>query len=296
VRPVGAAVVRLLAVLALLALPGGCAVVRITYNNADSLVRYLAHDYFDLDERQNERFKNALLRFHDWHRANELPLYAGVLRAAARRGEKGIDREDVAWAAAAIRARYRAFVHKAAGDAAPILVTLTPEQISELENRLARANDKYAREFLSGDEDGRLRAQAKRMLGRVEDWTGSLSEAQEDRIKHFVKAHLRTTRLRFEDRRRWQREVVGLIRRLRMPNELALRISDIFAQPARYRSPEYTHARARWESGLTDLILDIDRTLTGEQRAHFLARLRRFAEDFESLSGRRAVVVRSAVE
>lgn len=277
-------IARVASGIALAALIGGCTMVRVTYDNAEPLVRYTARDYFDLNEKQNDRFRKRLLRFHDWHRANELPLYARLLRTAARRGGKGIAREDVAWAAAQMRARYRALIVKTVDEASPILVTLSPAQITELEKRLAKANEKLAREVLPADEDRRFRAQARRLVGRFEDWTGTLSDEQEDRIERFVKAHMHTTQLRFENRRRWQREAVGLLRKVRMPEELAARLADIFVQPANHGLPEYVQALAAWESDLTDLILDIDRTLAPEQRAHFLRRIERYAEDFEALS------------
>jgi truncated hemoglobin YjbI len=280
---------RLIAVPALLALLGGCATMRIAYNNAEPLVRYTAHDYFDLDERQNEQFRMRLLQFHDWHRASELPLYAGLLRTAAQRGGKGITREDVAWAAAEIRSRYSVVMIKAVNDAAPILASLSPAQITELEKRLVKGNEKFARDFLPADEDKRFRAQAKRLVGRFKDWTGTLSDGQEDRIERFVKAHLNTTQMRFENRKRWQKEAVGLIRQTRTPGELAPRLADIFVNPGDHRLPEYVRALVRWESDLTDTILDIDRTLTPEQRAHVLQRMQRYVDDFEALAAQGSV-------
>ena len=278
-----------LVVVPLMALLSGCAMVRIAYNNAEPLVRYTAHDYFDLNERQNEQFRKRLLQFHDWHRTNELPLYAGLIKTAAQRVEKGITREDVAWAAAEIRARYRVLIIKAVDETAPILVTLSPAQMKELEKRLARANDKYAKEFLPADEDKRFRVQAKRLVGRFKDWTGTLSGEQEDRIERFVKAHMHTTQMRLENRRRWQREAVGLIRQVRTPKELAPRLADIFVQPANHRLPEYVQTLVAWESDLTELILDIYGTLTPEQREHVLHRMQRYAEDFEALSAEQGV-------
>ena len=274
---------------ALAVLLGGCAMARIAYNNAEPLVRYTAHDYFDLDEAQSGQFRKRLLQFHDWHRRTELPAYADLLRTAAKKGANGVSPEDVSWAAQELRARYRVIITKAVEDAAPILATLTPPQIVELEKRLARANAKYAREFLPADEGRRFRAQAKRLAGRFEDWTGTLSDEQEDRIGRFVKAHIHTTQMRFENRKRWQREAVGLIRQVRAPKELAPRLADIFVQPANHRPPEYVQALVAWESDLTDLMLDIDRTLTPEQRAHVLQRMERYAEDFEALSAQTGV-------
>ena len=289
-----ARVARVASSVALAALLGGCAMARIAYNNAEPLVRYTAHDYFDLDEGQSERFRKRLLQYHDWHRRTELPVYAELLRTAAKRGANGVSREDLAWAVEELRERYRVVVTKAVEDAAPILVTLTPPQIAELEKRLAKANAKYARQFLPADEDRRIRAQAKRLVGRFEDWTGALSDEQEDRIERFVKAHLHTAQMRFENRKRWQREAVGLIRQVRTPRELAPRLADIFVQPANHRLPEYVQALAAWESDLADLILDIDRTLTPEQRAHALQRMERYAEDFEALAAEPGVASTAA--
>ena len=283
-------IARVASGLALAALLGGCAMVRIAYNNAEPLVRYTAHDYFDLDEGQSEEFRKRLLQFHDWHRRTELPAYAELLRAAANKGANGVSREDLTWAAEALRARYRVIITKAVEDTASILVTLTPPQIVELEERLAKANAKYAKEFLPADENKRFRAQAKRLVGRFEDWTGTLSDEQEDRIGRFVKAHMHTAQMRFENRKRWQRKAVDLIRQVRTPKELAARLADIFVQPANHRLPEVVQALAVWESELTDLVLDLDRTLTPEQRARVLRRMQRYAEDFEALSGQSGVV------
>jgi hypothetical protein len=274
---------------ALAALLGGCTMVRIAYNNAEPLVRYTAHDYFDLDEGQSEQFRKRLPQFHDWHRRTELSLYADLLRTAVKRGANGISLEDLTWAAQELRARYRVIVTRAVEDAAPILVTLTPPQIVELEKRLAKANAKYAREFLSGDERRRHRAQLKRLLNRFSDWTGPLSDEQEQRIERFVKAHAPTTAMRFENRKRWQREAVALIGQHRSSPALVPRLTDIFTQPDAHRTPEFTAALARWEADLFDLVLDIDRTLSAVQRAHALGRIERYAEDFEALSAQSSV-------
>ena len=286
-------VVRLMmpvaAVVALAALLGGCTMVRIAYNNAEPLVRYTAHDYFDLDEAQNQQFRRRLLQFHDWHRTNELRVYAELLRTAVKKAANGVSREEVNWAAGALRARYHLLVARAVEDAAPILLTLSPPQIAELERRLAKANAKYASEFLPEDERKRQRAQLKRMLDRFSEWTGTLTDAQEARIERFVQAHARTTAMRFDNRLRWQREAVALIRQQRNPEALAPRLADIFTQPAAHRTPELTAVLDRWEVQFIDLILDLDPTLSAEQRTHVVRRMERYAEDFEALSAQGGV-------
>ncbi len=275
---------RLAACLALVALLASCSAVRITYNNAEPLVRFAAHEYFDLDDRQNEQFRNRLAQYHEWHRSAELPAYAALLTEAAGKVEGGVDRDDVRWAAEAIRARYRVLITRAAQDAAPILVTLTEPQLAELEQRLAKANAKYAEENVTGGARRIHRTRLKRMLGRFEDWTGDLSDAQEARIERFVAEHAPLAALRLEDRRRWQRAAMSLIRERRDARALAAGLVDLFAHAEAHRSAGYVAALARWEDSLAGLLVDIDRMLSEEQRARVVQRMRGYAEDFRALS------------
>jgi len=278
-------ILRVAAGAVFIALLAGCSTTRITYNNAEPLVRFMAHDYFDLDERQSEQFRRRLEQFHDWHRSVELPAYVSLLEATALKARSPVTRADLTWAAEALRSRYRALLAKAAEDAAPILVTLTPPQIAELEKRLAKANAKYAEEFVSGDEERAHRARFQRMLKRFSDWTGDLTDLQEARIERFVKAHARVGALRLEDRRRWHGEAVALIRGQRNAQALALSLGQVFTRPEAHRTPEYAEALARWDAGLVDLVLDIDRTLSKEQRTLVVRNMERYAEDFRVLSG-----------
>ncbi len=280
---------RLAACLALAALLASCSAVRVAYDNAEPLVRFAAHDYFDLDDDQNEQFRNRLAQFHQWHRRVELPAYAALLDASAARVEGGVDRGDVRWAAEAMRARYRVLVARAAEAAAPILATLTEPQLAELERRLGKANVKYAEEYVTGGERSTHRARLKRTLKRFEDWTGDLTDAQEARIERFVAEQAPFAALRLEDRRRWQRAAVSLIRERRDARSLAAGLTDLLARPEAHRSAEYAAALARWEDGLADLLVDIDRTLSAEQRARVARRMRRYAEDFRALSSERAL-------
>ena len=284
VRKPGSAIVLLLA-FALSA----CSAVRVSYNNADTVLRYMAWEYFDLPRPQSEALKASLVRLHEWHRPTELPLYAEIAREARRRAADSVNEKDVAWGLAALRTRYRFAAARAAEDAAPLLATLSPEQLIHLEKKIARRNEKFAGENLPEDERSRVRVQAKKMIERFEDFTGSLSDEQQMRIGRFIRNHQRFTRLRFEDRQRWQREALALIRSHRDPRELGPRLAVLFTQPESYRDQEFPRVAARWEADFAGLIVDLTRTFTPEQRARSLRRMDAYAEDFSILAGENAV-------
>src|SRR5437762_1914014 len=160
-----------------------CSATRVAYDNADILLRFMASSYLDLDAAQSEDLTPRIARFHQWHRSNELPVYAALLRSASQRAAKGITAEDFAWGLANVRLRYRRFAAKAAEDAAPVLATLAGTQLLALERKFAENNEKYAREFLSSDDNERRRRQQKRMLERFRDFAGELTPDQWARMR-----------------------------------------------------------------------------------------------------------------
>jgi hypothetical protein len=272
----------------------GCTAVQFTYNNAPSLVRYMAWDYVEPDSQQSEALQQRVAMLHDWHRASELPGYVALVEDASGRFSRGVVREDVNWAIGTLRRTYRRMAARAAQEAAPILVTLRPEQMESLQKRLARDDAKYVRDWVSGSPARRERRAVERMLERFEDWTGDLSGPQRARIEQFVREHPRMPELRVQDRRRWQQEALAHVKEHKKAEELAPRLSRVFGDPDASRSREYAAASAKWESGLTDLLLDVEKTLTPEQRSRVLRRLARYADDFRALSQGRAAVAPAA--
>ena len=260
-----------------------CTAVRVSYNNADSLMRYVVWRYVDLDPRQSESLQQRLARLHDWHRANELPAYVEFLESIRSRFSRGLAQSDVGWAIDALRAHYRLAAAHAATEAAPLLVTLSPEQIASIERKFAKDDAKYEDEWLSGSPARRERRASERLIDRFEQWTGDLAPEQRARIREFVKTHPGDAEVRLDERRRWQRTAVELVRQYRRPDELAPRLARLFGEPDAGRSPDYLVATRRWEADLGRLVVEISRTLSAEQRERVLRRIDRYAEDFQSL-------------
>jgi Family of unknown function (DUF6279) len=276
--------VLLLAVCALLA---SCSATRFAYDNADTALRFMASSYLDLDSTQAEDMRVRIVQLHEWHRANELPVYAALMRSASARAARGITAEDVAWGLANLRSRYRIFAAKAAEDAAPVLATLAPEQIAALEHRFAENNQKYAKEFLAADAEKRRRAQVNRVLERFSDFAGDLTPDQEARIERFVLDHEGHVALRFEDRRQWQRDVIAALKERRSAEELGASLAEMFMHPERRRSEVFIREDKAWDEDLGQLIVALDHTLSPKQRARVVRHLSDYADDCAALAGER---------
>lgn len=276
---------RTLSLLAACALLAACSATRLAYDNADTALRFMASSYLDLDPEQTEEMRQRIVQFHEWHRANELPAYAALMRSASARAGRGITAEDVAWGLDNLRARYRRSAARAVEGAAPVLATLTPGQIAGLERKFAENNEKYEKDFLAADETKRRRAQAKRVLERIRDFAGDLTDDQEARIKRFALANEKHVALRFEDRRQLQRDLVDAIRTQHNAKELGASLAEIFNRPERRRSETFIREDKAWDEALGRLIVELDRSLSPKQRARVVRRLSDYASDFAALAG-----------
>lgn len=274
--------------LSLLAL-AACSTVRFAYNNVDSVIRFMASDYVEFDDAQFEQFKTRLDSLHQWHRSRELPVYVALLQTAGGKVAKGVAPEDVSWAIASLRSRYRLLAARAAEDAAPLLAQLSEAQIAGIEENFAAKNRKFSKERLEGDQKKLRKKRADKLLEYFSEMTGKLSDAQEARIERFADDFGRMTALRFQDRKRWQGQVLVLLRTERKSPQFATHLAALFTRPEEGRSAEYIAATTRYESGLAELVVDIDRTLTAEQRVRAVRRMQHYADEFTALSGAQPV-------
>jgi len=277
----------LLAALSCLLLIAGCSMVRLGYNQADTLAAWMADDYFDIDARQKDEFLSRFERLYEWHRYEQLPEYAVFLGAAKKRLQSGLGRDDVIWFMEGLKTRYRLIASRGAGDAAEILATLTPAQLDALQRQWAKVNRKFIREYkLEETPQEQQRAQAKRMLSRTEDWAGSLSHEQEQKITALCDKLPLTDRLRHEDRLRRQREFLRLLELRGNPGEFAPRLRHWLLNWEEGRSPEHERLYAQRLEKQIQFMIDVYGLLTPHQRAHVQHRLQGYIDDFRKLSER----------
>jgi hypothetical protein len=260
----------------------GCSALRFAYESADSYLLYRAKGYLDLDEKASDELEARIDEFFAWHRRNALPQYARNSEDAAKRVTKGLSREDLVWGYDSLVANARQSLRVAAERIAPLLDRLTPQQLAHMEKRFAEDNRKFAREYLRGAEADRRKRRAKRVEERLEDWVGNLSSVQLERVRQFSERTPLYDELRARDRERMQAEFLAMIRK----REAQKRLPDWIANWERGRDPAHFAASERFRQDYFTLVLEIDKTLTPQQRNRAAANFRRYAEDFTVLARR----------
>jgi len=275
--------VKVVCTLFIAALLSGCSTVRLVYDNADTYLRWRAALYLDPDGAMADELDERIAEFMAWHRAQALPKYAQLVDEATRRFERKLQPADLVWGYDAVMTQARESLRAAAVQGAPLLDRLSPQQIAHLEKRLSEDNRRFARENLRGSERERRRRRTERNVERLEDWVGRLSQAQRDRVAQYSERAPLLDEFRDRDHKRIQAELLAMVR----AKEAEKRLPDLAASWERGRDPAYVAALEASRSEYFAMALDIDRSLSGQQRARALHELRRYADDFRALSRER---------
>lgn len=263
----------------------GCSGARLAYNNADTVVRWMAGDYFALEGPQETDFNARLARFHAWHRSEELPRYSALMASAADRLGDGLTQPELLSAWDSVKARYRHMAAQAAPDLAAVLATLTPAQFRRLDQKFAESGAEFAKKHLKGSEAEQRERRDKRILELMREWFGDLSDAQEAQIKASGGKLPLLYALRLQNRQRRQNEFVSLLKAHRNPAELEPRLQHWLTDWEAGASPEYRRLSELHRDLYVQMLLELDRSLTPAQRAHAVTRLHEYAEIFRTLAG-----------
>ncbi len=276
---------RRLAWIAAACVLAGCAgAVRIVYDNADAFARWKADNYLRLTGADSDELDERIGAFHDWHRGAALPKYARLAEEAARRLGDGLSQEDLVWGYDALVAQGNESLRAAAERIAPLLDRVGAEQTRHIERGFAEDNRRFAKDYLRGSDEERRKRRVKRTVERLEDWVGRLSGAQRSRVQQFAeRLPPEHDALRDADRRRLQAGFLEIVRtgkaRERLPGYLTAWNQG--------RDPAFAEASEAFRREFFALLLDVDRSLTPEQRARAVARLRSFGADFAALAEKR---------
>lgn len=278
-------VLRFFALLLAFVLLPGCSAVRVAYNQADTILSWMAHDYFDLDALQKQEFNTRLDPLLTWHRHEQLPDYARFLGDIKQRTHRPATRDDALWLIDGAKSRFRVMASKGTQDATDLLATLTPDNIAALQKQFDKVNKKFASEYkLNGTQEERRRARLERTVKRIREWTGPLSPAQEARITALNDAIPYTDHLRHQDRQRRQKEFLAMLSTRGNKADFARTLRPWLADWEGGRSPEL-HAALNdaYEKRIT-LYLDVANSLTPLQRTHLQQKLQSYIDDLNALA------------
>jgi hypothetical protein len=264
-----------------------CTAVRLSYANGATLAAFWLDDWLDLDAAQKAELKPELQRWFDWHRANELPRYAGPLAQWRARAAGEVSAAEVCEASATTRGWMQRALDQAVPAAARLLPTVSEVQWRHLVARQHERNAKLRRE-LPATEDERQRAMLDRWVKRAEDYYGSLSTSQRAQLAADVAASPRGPQAWIAQREARQRQIVGGLRAAQQLPDPVHRAQALRTLIAHELEPSTADAsgqlEARWREHLCATTARLHNSASAAQRARLQKRLEGWQGDLTALT------------
>jgi len=260
----------------------GCSTIQFAYNHVDLMLLNRTDHYLNLTDNQRESARKVVAARMKVHRREELPIYIDTLREVRAMLADNLSPAELE----IIKMRIPQVYKRTMGDTIPGIVTLLTQiddaQIDHLQGRIEERNREFTEEFLQKSMQVRLEGRVKRSISMVEYFIGDLRSEQIALIAHHRNAMPLTAGEWLAYHQVRQQELLAMLRRRVSAEELERFLVawwvELAGQPAALKRKMALNTDV-W----TEMILDLDATVDGEQRQMLLDKLDHFIEEFVKL-------------
>ena len=276
------------ALLLCLALAGlaGCGTAFV-YDRLDTLAGFYFKGLVSLDEDQEMLLARTLKRNLQWHREAELPRYDEFLQELAAQIRSGLTQESVVAAAKQAEDSWRRIVEQAAPGYTALARTLTDRQVDELLANLADDDEEAWDDYAKRTPEARRSRSTRSLQKNAQRLVGTLLPSQRELLAAYVE-HASPLMPEWRENQRVWRDALRdtLARRNGGGPEFDRDMRTLIAEPEALWTAPYRRAVEHRRTGFIELLLQLDATLTVQQRDTASKRLTSFAKEMRSLAPR----------
>lgn len=271
----------------------GCGAARLGYSNGETISYFWLNNYVDFDNQQKPWVKKELETLFAWHRHTQLPDYVQLLTRTQKQAMSPVTEAQLQANETEIKKRLLVMTDQAAPSLAKLAMDLKPAQIVRLQEKFATNNDKYRKDYLSGDTEKRQAYRLKKTMSQAEYWFGSFSAAQEQQIKNASYARPLNNELVLASRVARQGAIIAMLKKVeseKLSREETTRLIKEFAGDVieKQATPEQKAFFETYDPAERKMIALIFNIATPEQKQYFVRTLQQWIDDFNKLSAKAA--------
>lgn len=275
-----------LPLLALLLLQG-CSAIKLGYQQLPTLSYWWLDSTVSFNGTQATAAKQAVDTLHQWHRRDELPVYAEMLQRAQALSAGPVQTEQVCRVWIDVQTRLDTLMRQAVVQAAPVAMALGPRQLSHMARHWERQNEDWEKEWLQGSTSERLERRLDKTLERYRSFYGELTAAQVNLVKAQLAQSPWTAEWGRQDRQRRQQDLLSTLQRVSQghwtPTEVEAQLWGVWE---RWLQPRDAGQRAVLQSlsqRACENLTQLHNSATPEQRQQVTRRLRAYERDIRDL-------------
>ena len=202
--------------LGLLACLSACSFVVTGYNQAPSLLIFTwFNPYLDLSTEQDKQLRTDLQVLHQWHRQQQLPVYADVLQKMAVLAPHEITGPQICTLVDEFKDTLAPLSQQMSPGIARLALKLTPAQTQRLAQQYEKDNKDYRKEWkLDASADAQLQVQTDKGIENAERLYDRLDKKQKALVKQMAKESQFDLPKSWGERLRRQQDTVSTLDRI----------------------------------------------------------------------------------
>lgn len=256
----------------------------MAYSNLTPMIAWYVDEYVEMSSGQKDWVRDRLDKAMSWHRSHELPEYRRFLDRVLAESAEPFTVDEVGQAYADLRKHYRRTVEQVLPDIADFLMQLDAGQVAQMERKFADDNRKLVRDSLKGTPEERMQRRAKRFIGHMEGWLGTVDEPQRTLIRTHYRAIPDLVEERLAERKLRHVETLALIRARPSKEQMVAGLRRLLLETDSWRRPEYVKKLKERDRHAWEMLSGLSASLSAEQRAHLQRRIRGFMREITTLT------------
>ncbi|MBD9438948.1 DUF6279 family lipoprotein [Pseudomonas sp. PDM04] len=262
---------------------GACSRVGLAYRNLDVIIPWTLSDYLDMNGEQKGWFNERLKEHLTWHCTTQLPGYLDWLD----RLQGMVASNQVTDAALQARTQEaKQAIAQTAREITPsaieLLQGLNDRQVAEMNEAFAKDLRKRQQEYLEPSLDQQIKERSERMEKRLNDWLGTISPVQQQRVVSWSTALGDQNTQWIANRAHWQKQFSAAVAQRQSP-EFPQRIETLLVNRESLWTQDYRKAYANTEAQARSLIVDLMAQSTPTQRQRLQKKIDGVRKDFNDL-------------
>ena len=202
--------------LGLLVSLSACSLLITGYNQAPSLLIFSwVNPHLDLNSEQDKQLRLDLQTLHQWHRQQQLPVYAEVLQKMAVLAPKELTGTQICALVDEFKDTLTPLSQQMSPAIARLALKLTPTQLQQLEQQHDKDNKDYRKEWkLDASADKQLQVQTDKGIENAERFYDRLDKKQKALVKQLAQDSQFDLQKSWNERLRRQRDMVNTLERI----------------------------------------------------------------------------------
>lgn len=268
-----------------------CSLARLGYSNGETITYWWLNGYVGFNSDQRPWVRQRIDNMFVWHRRTQLRDYVQILADMQGHLQHEVSKAGVLADYDVLTECGGRIFDQAAPDLADLALSMDADNLNHLAKKFASNNDGFRKDYLRGDPQERQEFRYKKVIELVEYWFGDLSEAQEAAIRRVSDQRPLNNEMWMADRLQRQQTLIALLKRIQLekPSRVAVigMLKAYVGNNNLVRSSAGLEMKAFLEASkdsLAQLAVVIVSIATPKQKAHAVAKLQQWMDDFNALA------------